>query len=93
MTDQRDDPNNTIVPDWELIHRQEAEGSKRALCLYQRDGQFRYVIERWLGPWVDDGGTALDQGYWAQETASGYYFSRRDAEADADRVMASLKVA
>lgn len=85
MPDQRD-TTNTIVPGWTLIRR-DPRGEGQTVCFYQRENAFRFVIEKWYGPFTDDDSTVLDEAYWAQEHASGLFAFLEDAEKEAERVL------
>lgn len=80
----------TTRPGWTLIRRDYPRGEERAICLYERDGSFCFVIERWFGPYVEDNGMSLDDAYWSEESVSGLFGFLEDAEREAKRVYATL---
>lgn len=84
------DTPHTTKPGWTLLRRDYPHGEERAVCFYERDGVFCFVIERWFGPYKEANGMSLDDAYWSEDSGSGLFGSLESAEREAERVFAML---
>ena len=70
--------------DWRTVKLIEDGAGQLRLRIETRDGErmFRFVLERYFGPAPDDEGQWPD-GFWAEDSISGYYQTMIAAERDA----------